>query len=201
MSRVQGSNLRGALIAAASVAGIVFALTQLTGGDADESIGETVYTAFALVIFTVLGAVGAALTSSRPRLALLGLATVLLAVLAFGSLAISIWENGVFALGLGGGGSRSKVEGATVLLAITTSAASALLLMAPRDDDGSTVLVTLAGVGSLAALTVLGILAIVDVEISGRVYAIFSIVYVLAAMLLMLFRLVPSDRRAEPNRS
>jgi hypothetical protein len=198
VSQDRGWNLHRTLIAVAAVAGTVFILTQLTGKE-DGVVGQTVGTAYALAIFTVLGAAGAALARTRPRFALLGVTTVMLSLLSFGALVVTIWKAGIFSPGLGGAESSAKVMEITVLLAVMTATSSAMLLMTRPGESGTVLLVGLAGVGALALIVVLAILAIVDsiIEVSGRVFAIIATVYVLSGVLLFLLRLLPSDRPSQ----
>jgi catechol 2,3-dioxygenase-like lactoylglutathione lyase family enzyme len=194
-SQGRGWDLRAALIAIGALAGVVFVLTQLTGSDAETEIAKVGYTAYAVVVFTVLGSVGVGLARIRPRFALLGVITTILSLLAFGALVVSLWKSGsIFNLGIGG--SATKVLAVTALLAITAAAASALLLMTRRDEGGA-LLVAIAGAGSIAVFAGLWILTIVDsgVDIGSRTYAIVAVVYVVAAVLLFLLLLLPSDER------
>jgi hypothetical protein len=198
VSQDRGWNLHRTLIAVAAVAGTVFILTQLTGEE-DGVVGQTVGTAYALAVFTVLGAAGAALARTRPRFALLGVTTVMLSLLSFGALVVSIWKAGSFSVGVGGSESSAKVMEITVLLAVMTAASSAVLLMTRPGEGGTVLLVALVGVGALALILVLAILAIVDssIEVSGRVFAIIATIYVLSGVLLFLLRLLPSDRPSQ----
>jgi hypothetical protein len=196
-----GWKRRGVLTGVAAVATLVFILTQLTGGDSDLQLGRTLTTAYVMVIFTIMGTVGAALARSQPRFALLGVATAMLALLAFGALVASTWTSdhfGLFGFGFAYGGTSAEVGDITLLLAVLAAAASALLLLRGAEEDGSSLLVALAGIGALVVVAGLGILAIVDsgVDVSERVYAIAATVYVVAGALLFLFRLLPSERPA-----
>jgi hypothetical protein len=183
-----------------AIAGLIFVLTQLTGTNADTQIAQTLYTVLATSFFMVLGSVGVALIRFRPRFSLLGAATATLSLLAFGAFVASIWSDGSFGFGFGFGGTSAKVAWITLLLAFATSAASALTLVVTDWGDNGFRIVGLAGIGALWLFVGLAILAIADssVEISARAFAIIATVYVVAAAILLVLRLVDAfDAAAE----
>jgi catechol 2,3-dioxygenase-like lactoylglutathione lyase family enzyme len=197
MNAGQGSawDLRTTLIATGALGGLVFVLTQLTGSDIDRAAAHVGYTAYAMVVFTLLGTVGAALATLRPRFALLGAVTTILSLLSFGALLVLAWRDGDILFGFGAGDrTNAKVLEITVLVASAGAFASALLLLTRRGDGAGTMLVAGAGIAAIAVLAILAILAAADsdVEIEPRPLAIIATVYVLAGALLFLLRLLPS---------
>jgi hypothetical protein len=70
MGAGQGWSLRDGVIAAGVALGTVFALVELTGSDVDEEAAKTLYTAPAVVLFTIPGSAGVALAHLQPRYAL-----------------------------------------------------------------------------------------------------------------------------------
>lgn len=142
--------LRDSVIAAAVIAAIAFALIELTGSDIDKQAGQTLYTAFALVLFTIIGSTGVALARLQPRFALFGAVTAILAPLAFGATVVSLWSNGLFVFGFGFSGTGGTVGGITVILTITAAAICVLLATVRAGEDHSTRLVRVAGIGALA---------------------------------------------------
>ena len=189
-------DLRDAVIAIGVIAGVVFALIELTGSDIDRQAGQTIYTALAVVIFTAFGSVGAALMHWQPRFALFGALTATLALLGGGATIVSLWNGGSLFFGLGG--TSGTVVGITVLLAISASAICVLLATVRPGEDGGTRLVRIAAGGALALLIGLAILAIVDhgIDIGPRVYALLATVYLFATAILLVLRLLPTREEA-----
>jgi hypothetical protein len=190
----RGWDLRGAVIAMGAVAGLIFVLLELTGSDIDRQAAQTLGTALMVILFAIFGSAGVALAHWQPRLAVFGVMTETLSLLACGATVVSIWSDGPFLFGFGFGGTSGTVGGITVLLAIATSAACVLLATVRPGEDGRTRSVRAVAVGALALFIVLAILAIVDhsVDISSRVYAIVATVYVVATVVLLVLRLLPT---------
>jgi hypothetical protein len=191
-------DLRDAVIAIGVIAGVIFALVELTGSDIDKQAGQTIYTALAVVAFTAFGSVGVALAHWQPRFALFGSLTATLALLAGGATVVSLWNDGSFLFGFGFSGTSGTVGGITALLAISTSAICVLLATVRSGEDGGTRLVRTAAVGALALVIGLAILAILDhdIDIGARVYAIIATVYVVATAVLLVLRLLPTREEA-----
>jgi hypothetical protein len=176
------------------IAGVVFALIELTGSDIDTQAGQMIYTALAVVAFTAFGSVGVALAHWQPRFVLFGALTATLALLGGGATVVSLWNDGSFLFGFGFSGTSGTVGGITALLAISTSAICVLLATARPGEDGGTRLIRIAAGGALALLIGLAILAIVDhdIDIGARVYALLATVYVFATAVLLVLRLLPT---------
>jgi hypothetical protein len=191
-------DIRDAVIVVGVIAGVVFALAELTGSDIDKEAAQTGYTAFAAVLFTAFGSVGLALARWQPRFALFGLVTATLALLSCGAIVASLWSSDSSIFGFGFGGSSGTVAGITVLLAVSAAAACLLLATARDDEDGGTRLVRVAGIGALALFDALVVLAILDdgVDIGPRVYALIATVYVVATAVLLVLRLLPTREEA-----
>jgi hypothetical protein len=191
------------VIAAGAALGVIFVLVELTGSDIDKQASEAIYTAFAVLLFTILGSTGIALAHLQPRYALFGAVTAILSPLAFGATVVSLWSNGPFLFGFGFRGTSGTVGGITVILAITAAAISVLLATARRDEDSATHSARVIGIGALALFVALAILSIVDhsVDISSRAYAIIATVYVVASVVSLVLRLLPAPPRVdEPTR-
>ena len=191
-------DIRDAVIAAGVIAGVVFALIELTGSDIDKQAAQTGYTAFAVVLFTAFGSVGLALARWQPRFALFGLVTATLALLSCGAIVASLWSGDSSIFGFGFGGSSETVAAVTILLTVSASAACVLLATTRGGEDGGTRLVRIAGVGALALFDALAILAILDhsIDIGARVYALIATVYVVATAVLLVLRFLPVREEA-----
>lgn len=189
---------RDSVIAAGVVAGIVFALIELSGSDIGKQAGQTIYTAFDVVLFTIIGSTGVALTRLQPRFALLGVVATILAPLAFGATVVSLWANGPSLFGLAFTGTSGTVGGITVILSVTASAVCVLLATERAGEDAPTRSVRLVGIGALVLIVALAILSIIDqsVDIGARVYAVLATVYVVATVTSLLLRLLPVEENA-----
>lgn len=190
----RGWDLRDAVIAAGVIAGVVFALIELTGSDLDRHAAQTGYTALAVVLFTAFGSVGIALAHWQPRLALFGAMTATLALLAGSTMVVSAWSGEASFFGFWFTGTSGTVSAVTDLLAITSSAACVLLATMRPGEDGGTRLVRIAGVGALAFFVAVVVLAILDdgIDVGTRVYAITATVYIVATVVLLVLRLLPT---------
>jgi hypothetical protein len=179
-----------------TVAVLVFVAVELTGSGADEHISQTAATALATVIFTILGSVGVGFTRLQPRLALLGVVTGILSLLSFGAFVVSIWNQGIFGFEIGG--TSAQVAWITLLLTFAGAAACALLATTRPEDEGGVRVTRLAGVAALALFIGLGIfeVAVPSTDIGDKVYAYLATVYVVATALVLLVRLLPSQRAA-----
>jgi hypothetical protein len=188
-------DIRDSVIAVGVVAGVLFALIELTGSGLDRHAGQTGYTALAVVLFTVLGSAGVALVHWQPRFALFGAMTATLALLAGGAMIASVWNGEPSLFGFGFSGTSGTVSGVTDLLAFASSAACVLLATVRPGEDGGTRLLRVAGIGALAFFVAVVVLQVLDdgIDIGARVYAIAAIVYVVAtAVLLLVLRLLPT---------
>lgn len=193
VERGRSWSARNTVIAAGTVAALLFILIDLTGSDIDERASQVGGIALLMLLFTVLGSAGVGLAHWQPRFALFGAVTANLSLLAFGATAVLTWDSGPFLFGLGFDGDAGTVGGITDLLAISAAAICVLLGTMRIGEDGSTKLVRVAAIGSLALLIALAILQILvhDVEIGARVYAILATVYVVATAVLLILRLLP----------
>lgn len=182
-----------------TVAVLVFVAVELTGSGADRHISQTAGTALAMVIFTILGSVGVGFTRLQPRLALLGVVTGILSLLSFGAFVVAIWSHGALGFGFGFGGTSAQVTWITLLLTFAAAAACALLATARPGDQGGVWVTRLAGVAALAIFFGLGVLeiAVPGTDIGDKIYAYLATVYVVAATLLLLVRLLPIRRPAD----
>lgn len=189
----RGWSVRETVITVGAVAGLLFVLIGLTGSNIDRQGSQIGGLALALVLFTVFGSTGIALTHWRPRFALFGIVSATLSLLAFGATAVLSWDGGPVLLGFAFGGTSGTVAGITDLLATTAAATCVSLATTRPGEDHGTRLVRVAAIGSLALLIALAILMIIDhdVEIGARVYAILATVYVAATAVLLLLRLLP----------
>jgi hypothetical protein len=191
--------LRDAVIVGGVLAGVVFALVELTGSDIDRHTAQIGYTAVAVVLFTALGSAGVALAHWQPRFALFGAASATLSLLAAGATVVSVWsENSYSLFGFGFGGTSGTVGAVTVLLAITSAAACVLLATVRPGEEAGARLVRIAAVGALALFDALVVIAILDdgIDIGPRVYAIVATVYVFGAAILLVLRLLPAREEA-----
>jgi hypothetical protein len=181
------------VIAVGVVAGLLFVLIGLTGSDVDREASQVSGIALTMLLFTVFGSTGLALTHWQPRFALLGNLTATLSLLAFGATAVLTWDSGPVLFGFGFEGTSGTVAGITDLLAFSSSAICVLLATMRAGEDGGTRLTRVAAIGSLTLLIALAILAILDhdVDISARVYAILATIYVAATAILLVLRLLP----------
>lgn len=193
-----GWDRRDAVIAGGVIAGVVFALIELTGPGIDKQAGQTVYTGLAVVLFTAFGSVGVALAHWQPRFALFGAVSATLSLLAAGATVVSLWKNGSFLFGFGFTGTSGTVGGITVLLAISSSAACVLLATVRTGEDGGTRLVRAIAIGALALIVTLALLAIADnsIDIGARVYALIATAYIVATAVLLILRLLPTKEEA-----
>jgi hypothetical protein len=188
-----GWGVRDTVIAAGTIAGLLFVLIGLTGSDIDRQGSQIGGLALTLVLFTIFGSAGVALAHWQPRFALFGAMSTTLSLLAFGATAVLSWDGGPVLLGFAFGGSSGTVAGVTDLLAITAAATCVALATTRPGEDRGTRLVRVAAVGSLALLIGLAVLMVVDhdIEIGARVYAILATVYVAATATLLALRLLP----------
>jgi hypothetical protein len=194
----RGWDIRDAVIVTGVIVGVVFALIELTGSDIDRHAAQTGYTALAVLLFTVFGSAGAALVRWQPRFAFFGLVSATLSLLACGATVASLWSSESALFDSGVAGPSGTVEGITVMLAISSSAACVLLATVRPGEDGGTRLARVVGVGALALVIGLAILAILDhgVDIGARVYAIAATTYVVATAVLLVLRLLPTREEA-----
>lgn len=191
-------DVRDAVIVAGVIAGVVFALIALTGSDIDKQAAQTGYTASAVLLFTIFGSAGVALAHWQPRFALFGVATATLSLLACGAIVVSIWSGEPSFFWFGFAATSGTVSAITDLLAVTSSAACVLLATVRPGEDSGTHLVRIAGIGALALFVALVVLAIVvdSVNLGPRVYALIATVYVVAALVLLVLRLLPTRENA-----
>lgn len=193
VERGRSWSARDTVIAAGTVAALLFILIDLTGSDIDRHASQVGGIALEMLLFTVFGFAGVALAYWQPRFALIGTTTVTLALLGFGATAVLTWEGGPFLFGLAFAGDAGTVAGITDLLAIATSAICVLLATVRTGEDRGTQLVRVAAICSLAFLLALAILQILDhdVEIGPRVYAILATAYFAATAVLLILRVLP----------
>jgi hypothetical protein len=187
-------DLRDAVIAGGVLAGMVFALIELTGSDIDKQAGQTFYTGLAVVLFTSFGSVGVALARWQPRFALFGAVSSALSLLGAGATVVSLWNSGASPFGFGFSRTSGTVWGITVMLAISSAAACVLLATIRSGGDGGTRLVRAVAIGALTLIVTLVILAIAidSIDIGARVYALTATAYVVATAVLLILRLLPT---------
>jgi hypothetical protein len=193
VARGRSWGARDTVITVGAVAGLLFILIDLTGSDIDKHASQVAGIALAMLLFTVLGSAGVALSHWQPRFALFGAVTAILSLLGFGATAVLTWDSGPLLFGFGFSGTGGTAGGITDLLAFSTSAICVLLGTMRIGEDAGTKLVRVAATGSLALLIALAILQILvdDVEIGARVYAILATVYAAATAVVLILRLLP----------
>jgi hypothetical protein len=186
------------VIAVGVIAGVVFALIELTGSDVDRHASQVSYTVLATILFMVFGSTGVALAHRQPRFAPLGAATTTLSLLAFGATTILQWAGDDSLFGLGFAGTGGTVAGITDLLAIAAATACVLLATMRPGENAATRLVRLVAIGSSTLFIALGILVILDhdIDIGSRVYAAIATVYMVATAILLVLRLLPTAGEA-----
>ena len=184
-----------ALVLSLCVAALT-AIAAVLNGDFDDTDGRIIATSIGFGVFSALGAAGASPRLQEPPPArLLGIATMVLALISFVLLPVALWDES----------SDASWErwGCFSLAALATSHASLVIgARRPTDSDG----VRLLGVISIGLATFdafLGILAISgaveDVDDGAQLVAVLVILLVLTTALPPILRGI--QRRAEPPAS
>lgn len=200
MEAGQGWSLRETVIAVGVSLGAVFVLVELTKSNVNELASQAIYTALALLLFSIFGSTGVALARLQPRSALFGAVTAILSPLALGATVVSFWSGSRSLFGFGFEGTGGTVGGITVILTIAASAICVLLATARPGEDSGTRLVRAGGISALAIFVGLAILSILvdSVDIGSRVYVIIATVYIATTVVSLLLRLLPTDEDPVP---
>jgi hypothetical protein len=158
-----------------SAAVLIILIVGHSGSDAFE--GKVFATAALFVLFSLFSLGGLLLIERQPHLAFFGAMAVGFSIAAYFVVLDTFFSSGV-------SGSQHSVE---TLAIITLAVNQASMLFAFRRDD-DTPLVNAVAFGSLITLTLLAVLAIVDIsnpgqDISPKLYAVLAVLYLLTALL------------------
>jgi hypothetical protein len=162
--------------------GAAVLVVLILGGSSDDLSGKAILAAVMLAPFSLCALAGFFLIERQPQLALFGVATIGLAVAAYFVVLDALWSGGF-------SGQHVAVETLTILT-IAAGQVSVLLSLR-RDDDSRTVNGAL--FGSIAALVLLVVLAVIEISDSGadigpKPFGILSVLYLLGALLAPLLR-------------
>ncbi len=181
--------LRQACLLAAGVICVVglVLLAWVLGGDARSwSHTKPLLVAIVFALFSLPAMAGVYLAREWPRLALVGIATTLLAIAAFVSVVAAYWPGGV----LVGGDDGWKIAGILTLLSIGSGQVSLLFGLA-RDDDSDVVrLVRLVVVVPIALLVGLAISEISSPgpDVSAKVFESLALLYLVGMAVVPLLQ-------------
>jgi hypothetical protein len=167
------------------VAAFVLILIILSGSQLDDTSGRAIGTAIGLALLSLTAVAGSHLRLRQPQLALLGLATVAISILAFLVLTAAIWSD-----------DNWKPAGICLVLAFACGHSS-VLLAGIDDQDNDTV--RLVRGGTIVALWLFALLLIGELSESGdnvsvQAVGVLAVLYGLGTILL------PLLRRAAPRR-
>lgn len=180
-------HLRGATklgIGVLCVAAFALILVILSGNHLDDTSGRAIGTAVALALLSLTAIAGSHLRLRQPQLALFGVATVAVSMLAFLVVAAAIWSE-----------DNWEPAGICLTLALASGHSSVLLAgVDDRDDDA----VRLVRGGTLVALWLLALMLIGELLESGdnlspQGIGVLAVLYALGTLLL------PLLRRASPT--
>lgn len=165
-----------------SIGAIILIISILGVSEDDALNGKALWAVVSFVPFSLTALAGFRLIERRPELALLGLLTILLAVAAYFVALEVIWSNGIF---------ERQVSRETLLILVLAVGQASMLLSFGRDDDSP--LVRGALLGTLSALGLLSVLAIVEIsdpgqDVDSRLLAILSVLYLFGILLQPLLR-------------
>lgn len=171
------------LIAVLCGAALLLIVLILSGSRLDDTAGRAIWTAVALAFFSLTAVAGSNLANHRPGLALFGYTTVALSALAFMGILGAIWASDLSS-------DTGRAVGDAVVLAIASGHASLLLASASGGDSEA---VRLTRTGTLLAMGLLSLLAIIEIsspgeDIGPKPIAVVAVLYVLGAILLPLLR-------------
>lgn len=154
-------------------------LLLLIGNAGSHDLEAKVFAAALLfVLFSFFSLAGVLLIERQPQLTFLGAMTIGLSVAAFFVILDAVLSNDGFS-------SRHVSVGVLVVIVLVASQAS-MLLSFRRDDDSPLVNTTV--LGSIAVLTLLAVLGIIDLanpgsDIGPKTYSSLAVLYLLGALL------------------
>lgn len=184
-----GDDLQGAIkisIGVLCIAAFVLILVILSGNRLDDTSGKAIGTAVALAFLSLTAIAGSHLRLRQPQLALLGVATVGISMLAFLVVTMAIWSEGNW-----------KFAGICLVLAFAGGHSSVLLAgIDDRDDDT----VRLVRGGTIVALWLFALLVVGELlesgdNVSPQGIGVLAVLYALGTLLL------PLLRRATPQQT
>ncbi len=159
-------------IAVGAAAVLVFLV--LAKSHPDELIGRLIYSSAVTVVMGLIAVVGGRLVRREDWRALLGAATLLIAISTFVLLMALIWK--------GGNPSLNPAKGTGVLLAIAFALGGASLLFSGEREDEALRIARVAGAIGLAAFAVLAIFAVTGTSVSFRLVGLAAAIFVPAAI-------------------
>jgi catechol 2,3-dioxygenase-like lactoylglutathione lyase family enzyme len=157
----------------------------LSGSGIDETSGRVIWTAVAVAFFSLTGITGTNLVQRRPRLAAFGYLTAMVSLVAFLTMAGSIWSDRV-------AGDDWKPAVYTLILAFAGGHASVLLAAAAERDSENIRLVRAGTILALALLVIMGCIEISSPgqDVGAQAIAVVAVLYVLGTISLALLRRV-----------
>jgi catechol 2,3-dioxygenase-like lactoylglutathione lyase family enzyme len=160
----------------------------LSGEELDETAARAVLTAIAVSLYSLTASAGMALGRHRPDLAWFGWLQVLVSAFALFAALPTTWMDDP-------GEGPLKLSFCLLIAALAGGHASLILRSRPAAASPSLGLVQAGTLGSLAVLSILGIVAIARDDVGEpRILAVFAILYVLGSVL------IPIVRRSAPER-
>jgi hypothetical protein len=182
-------DLQGAIklsIGVLCVAAFVLILVILSGNRLDETSGRAIGTAVALAFLSLTGIAGSHLQLRRPQMALFGLATIGVSVLAFLVVSVAIWGE-------------DNWESAGICLVLAFACAHSSVLLAGIDDEDDDTVRFVRG-GTIVALWLFALAVIAELFESGdnvslQGVGVLAVLYALGTLLL------PLLRRATPKQT
>jgi len=167
---------------AALCLGAAVLIVLILGSSSDDLSGKAILAAVLLAPFSLCAVAGFLLVERQPQLALLGIATIGLSVAAYFVALDALWSGGF-------PGQRVSVE---TLAILTIAAGQISVLLSFRHDDDSP-MVNGVLFGSIAALLLLVVLAVIEISDSGaeigpKAFGALSVLYLLGALLAPLLR-------------
>jgi catechol 2,3-dioxygenase-like lactoylglutathione lyase family enzyme len=187
-----GGRIAVLVVAGALCVGAAVLIANVAGG---SHFGETtfklIYVALGLALFGANAAAGMLLAARRPRLAGLGYLTASVAALTFVLVVIKILDESFF---LGG---DWELQGVGAACTVALAQISIVLAFDRSDDPPAMRLLT---TGTVLVIVVVAVFAAVEVvergsTVAPKTFAVLATLYLLAAALTLLFRLVAWNRR------